>query len=972
MTQVARLSFPALTEQGPPSLTVEPDLLRVSQFIGRPSVLPDGSRLYVPEWTEMWFGSPAGFDHTDRVFVIDTAGLTLLATVDIPRAHVEGAAGSAASGLGGPLFAPVVATGPRVFTLGPLSTASIDAATGATTLLGPGIISARAVSVAAARPCWFELWPLERYVRAGAETLTIDAPAPAGCGWTASTSADWLAVTSGASGTGPGTVSVRATIGDRPGTAAVNVGGGSVKVHSLLSAGFFDTPAAGTTVTLPFDVAGWIVDRADYYNGSSWPGVSDPKLYDQPDQASPGLVNPAGVGQVPRPDVAALYGWWYLKSGFRVRVGRLSAGPHTLQVRGRSSYNGDPVAISTTITVQRNPLIAMDRPPDGARVTLPFQVYGWAVDGTAPSGTGVDAVHVWAYPASGSPIFLGAAMYGVGRGDVAESMGWDFAWTGFTLNVAGLKPGVYTIRAFAHCTQTGTFDAVASAQVTILQAASLLPFGQMETPAQNAAGVVGAIGVSGWALDDVGVASVKIYRNCLAFDDQANCQTVGGFNVVYIGDADFVTGARPDVEGSFPFYPQASRAGWGCQLLTNMLPDVPNQVGYGGQGQVTLYAFATDVDGNMTLLGRKAMWQAGGYQTDNTPTTITLANDTLAKPFGTIDTPGQGQTVSGVVANFGWALTPDDGSGIEIPTDGSTMVVYIDGAAVGNVAYNQCRGNVGNPVPAGFYCNDDVASIFGNATLQPTFTPRTSNPTKYRNLDAGRAAIGAYVFDTRTLANGVHTIAWGVTDSAGRPEGIGSRFFTVLNGSSDTSATAVDALAGSADSRASVTSEQTSAGPKPRPAGARAARSDDRVGRASRPADAGIERNAYAARTVRPAGAVRGRTGFNLQTPYDEVETDEAGIRRVQIPELGRLELYLGPVEAGYLVANGTQRDLPAGSHLDTTTGLFTWMPGPAYGGSYRLTFVRGDEQVLVDVTIGPPSQSAQRPDADRHRRNVP
>jgi hypothetical protein len=144
------------------------------------------------------------------------------------------------------------------------------------------------------------------------------------------------------------------------------------------------------------------------------------------------------------------------------------------------------------------------------------------------------------------------------------------------------------------------------------------------------------------------------------------------------------------------------------------------------------------------------------------------------------------------------------------------------------------------------------------------------------------------------------------------------------------------------------------------------------VGRASRPADAGIERNAYAARTVRPAGAVRGRTGFNLQTPYDEVETDEAGIRRVQIPELGRLELYLGPVEAGYLVANGTLRDLPAGSHLDTTTGLFTWMPGPAYGGSYRLTFVRGDEQVLVDVTIGPPSQSAQRPDADRHRRNVP
>ena len=28
-------------------------------------------------------------------------------------------------------------------------------------------------------------------------------------------------------------------------------------------------------------------------------------------------------------------------------------------------------------------------------------------------------------------------------------------------------------------------------------------------------------------------------------------------------------------------------------------------------------------------------------------------------PFGAIDTPGQGHTISGVFNNFGWVLTPD-------------------------------------------------------------------------------------------------------------------------------------------------------------------------------------------------------------------------------------------------------------------------------------------------------------------------
>jgi hypothetical protein len=37
------------------------------------------------------------------------------------------------------------------------------------------------------------------------------------------------------------------------------------------------------------------------------------------------------------------------------------------------------------------------------------------------------------------------------------------------------------------------------------------------------------------------------------------------------------------------------------------------------------------------------------------------------------------------------------------------------------------------------------------------------------------------MIDTTTLANGVHTIVWGVVDNNGNAEGLGSRYFWVLN-----------------------------------------------------------------------------------------------------------------------------------------------------------------------------------------------
>jgi hypothetical protein len=125
-----------------------------------------------------------------------------------------------------------------------------------------------------------------------------------------------------------------------------------------------------------------------------------------------------------------------------------------------------------------------------------------------------------------------------------------------------------------------------------------LPFGRMDTPQPNAVPVGGALAVSGWALDDTGVSNVRVYRNCLAgVDDPESCQIVLGKSVVFMGEADFLPGKRPDIAAAFPSLPDASRAGWSLQIQTSTLP----------QGTLTLSAVATDLSGHLKLLGQQTV-----------------------------------------------------------------------------------------------------------------------------------------------------------------------------------------------------------------------------------------------------------------------------------------------------------------------------------------------------------------------------
>jgi hypothetical protein len=275
----------------------------------------------------------------------------------------------------------------------------------------------------------------------------------------------------------------------------------------------------------------------------------------------------------------------------------------------------------------------------------------------------------------------------------------------------------------------GVLNSPQAIQVNIATITPSAPFGSFDTPANNATSVVGAIPVTGWALDNVEVTNVDILREPVAGEPTGN--------LIFVGTAVFVADARPDVQNMFPAYPFSYRAGWGYQMLTNFLPNASGS-GASGNGTYKIHAIAHNKAGTQVDLGTK---------------TITVDNAHATKPFGTIDTPGQGGTISGTDSvNFGWALTPQPAM---IPFDGSTITVVLDGVLVGHPTYNQYRSDIANLFPG--YANS-------------------------------MGAVGFFHINTTTLANGVHTISWNAFDNQGRGEGLGSRYFNVFNAGSGPSA----------------------------------------------------------------------------------------------------------------------------------------------------------------------------------------
>ena len=552
----------------------------------------------------------------------------------------------------------------------------------------------------------------------GSGAVWVSAATP-DCTWVAQTAASWISFPDGGNGAGSRwlryNVAPFTTPESSRGTQITVAAGqtATLNVHQSTirdGTGLMQSPAGWTNspstavVAQPFRVTGYAVDS----RATSGPGISGVDIYwRNADNYAAGffLLGQATYGAA-HPHVADTVGSEFLDSGFTYEVSGLPisapGGSVSIEAYARSTVDGSTRASGATRVTIVAPAVVLA--PDA------LQFGAVAASGAVSSVT------------PGQPISV-------------QGFGWNSTWTAtvsepwIVLSAAtGTGPGMLTVsidpaQLPASAPQRSgavrvTVPDVSPLPVDVPVRVDLLPAtgtapprGAFDPPAASA---TGAVPFGGWALDDVGVATVAIYRNRVPGES--------GPGLVFIGNATFVEGARPDVASANPLAPQKTRAGWGYMLLSNVLPN-------GGNGTFTFFAYAIDVEGKQTLLGGRD---------------VTLANAAADLPFGAIDTPAPGETIPGVHSIQGWALT-------STPSQIRIVHVYLDGQNIGFARY-------GLPRP-------DVTALFGGA----------GGP-------ADAAAPGyAFTIDTRGLANGLHTIAVLAISTNGDIAGIGSRYFSIRN-----------------------------------------------------------------------------------------------------------------------------------------------------------------------------------------------
>jgi hypothetical protein len=241
------------------------------------------------------------------------------------------------------------------------------------------------------------------------------------------------------------------------------------------------------------------------------------------------------------------------------------------------------------------------------------------------------------------------------------------------------------------------------------------------------------------------------------------------------------------------------------------------------------------------------------------------------RPFGAIDTPEQGATVTGSHNNFGWVLVRGPAVASPALSAGASVRVVIDGVVVGS--------------PSGWTSRGDLTALFPASTY-----PGVSH------------ALGVYTFNSAAYANGVHTIAWVVTANNGQADGIGSRFFTVVNsGGALTAAGDPFALAGPA-----------------------VVTPGDDFGRSAR-----IDAHSASRRLV-------------LARELERIVVDASSSRS-------------GDAYEAYRVVNGRLGALPIGASFDPTRGILYWQPSVGYVGDYDFVIVNGrKERTQVRVVLRP------------------
>jgi hypothetical protein len=231
--------------------------------------------------------------------------------------------------------------------------------------------------------------------------------------------------------------------------------------------------------------------------------------------------------------------------------------------------------------------------------------------------------------------------------------------------------------------------------------------------------------------------------------------------------------------------------------------------------------------------------------------------------------------------------------------------------------------------------------------------------------------------DTTKYTTGVHTIHWIATDDAGAVDGIGSRYFNIVN----------TGTAGDMNSlRVPDFSTTRNIGDMdsfrvPDFSGVYAS-----LRHREERSDAAIPTIESLSNLPVSFEPLRVKTGFDFAAPPESVMPDNFGASHIEIKEVELLEISLDPHNpptlplskggedawysgfrqaggdshySGYLIVGDELRPLPIGSTLDARTGRFSWLPGPGFVGTYDMIFLKDDgwgaaKRFPVCVTIRP------------------
>lgn len=231
-----------------------------------------------------------------------------------------------------------------------------------------------------------------------------------------------------------------------------------------------DVPRSGSTTAGNFTVAGWAADLGSTTDGGV--GAVHVWAYPNPGSGAAAMFLGAASMGVSRPDVGAAFGARFSSTGF-VLDGALVPGTYDVVAFAHSSvagvFNNSQTARIQVLAPPSIPRMFVDLPAQNQSVSQSLVIAGWALDVGAVTGTGVDAVHVWAYPvAGGAPVFAGVATLGHSRPDIAAAFGAArFAGGGFRLE-ATLPRGEYNLVVFAHSVNTNTFNNASLVRIRVL------------------------------------------------------------------------------------------------------------------------------------------------------------------------------------------------------------------------------------------------------------------------------------------------------------------------------------------------------------------------------------------------------------------------------------------------------------------------------------------------------------------------